>query len=429
MQVELITQLPELERLAAAWRHLTSGQPFTGPDWLLTWWQHLGVGRQQDSRHGELFVLCVTDEQGTLVALAPWYLEHSLLDGHAVRFLGSGEVCSDYLTVPCRDGQQTAAARAIADWLCGAGEVSSHGDAWDLLSLENVDLTDPILRDLVDALCERGAITHLRPASHCWRLSLPGSWDEYLAMLSKTHRKHVRRLQRTYLDTGRARLVSARTPEQLAVGFGLLVDLHSRRWADRGVDGIFTSPEHFAFHRAASERLLAAGQLRIAWLELDGRPAAAEYSLVGGNTIYAYQSGLDPSMAEHEPGNLALVCMLQEGIAGGITTLDFLRGNETYKAHWRALPQPMHDVRILPGHWPGRLRQSLWKAATGAKDWLRAGRDAVVSAARSRSPTVARWNSFSSTSSRFRTLHGPANCRRRLLAVRILRWRPAQHLR
>ncbi len=382
MRVELITEPDKLERYVAAWRRLACRQPFNGPDWLLAWWEHLGNAGSRESHPNELFALAVTDEQGDLVAVAPWYLEHTRLHGRAVRFLGSGDVCSDYLSLPCRPGQEAVAARAVADWLCGVQADASSGDAWDLLSWENVDLTDPVLRELVDALCERGAITHLRPAASCWRLELPADWEQYLAMLSKTHRKHVRRIERGYLATGRARLVSVRTPEQLAEGFSLLVDLHNRRWADRGLEGIFASGDHYAFHRAATERLFAAGQLRLAWLELDGAPAAVEYSLVGGNTIYAYQSGLDPAAAEHEPGNLALICMIQEAIAAGVKVLDLLRGDESYKQHWRARPRPMHDVRILPGHWPGRLRQSLWKAATGAKDLLRAGRDAVVATTR-----------------------------------------------
>ena len=37
-------------------------------------------------------------------------------------------------------------------------------------------------------------------------------------------------------------------------------------------------------------RLLAAGLLRLHWLELDGQPVAAEYHLADGGVIYGYQS-------------------------------------------------------------------------------------------------------------------------------------------
>ena len=126
-------------------------------------------------------------------------------------------------------------------------------------------------------------------------------------------------------------------------------------------------------------RLLAAGQLRLASLEIDGRLAASEYCIGGGTTLYSYQSGLDPEMISHEPGAILVVATVQELLERGCTGLDFLRGDEPYKLDWRAVSRPIHDVRVLPGSWNGRLRQSLWQAATSAKDLLRAGRDAVLS--------------------------------------------------
>jgi CelD/BcsL family acetyltransferase involved in cellulose biosynthesis len=207
---------------------------------------------------------------------------------------------------------------------------------------------------------------------------MPADWESLLAGLSKSHRKQLRRIERAY--AGRTRLVTARTSEELATGFALLVDLHNRRWAERGIEGVFASPELYAFHREATQRLLAAGQLRLSWLEVDGQPASADYALTGGRLIYAYQAGIDPSAAAHEPGTLAMIATLQELLAGQGGAIDFLRGDESYKQHWRATPRPMHDVRILPGDLPGRLRQSIWQAATGAKDWLRASRDAMFGA-------------------------------------------------
>jgi len=84
-------------------------------------------------------------------------------------------------------------------------------------------------------------------------------------------------------------------------------------------------------------------------------------------------------MISHEPGAILVVATVQELLERGCTGLDFLRGDEPYKLDWRAVSRPIHDVRVLPGSWNGRLRQSLWQAATSAKDLLRAGRDVVLS--------------------------------------------------
>ena len=44
---------------------------------------------------------------------------------------------------------------------------------------------------------------------NCWRVQLPGDWEQYLAELSKSHRKQIRRLERDVLNTSRARLHAA----------------------------------------------------------------------------------------------------------------------------------------------------------------------------------------------------------------------------
>jgi len=374
MQVRAISRIEDLESLVPDWRRLAADLPLAGPDWLVTWWRHFGADRVHRSRDARLLVLAVRDDDGQLVALAPWYLESSRLHGRMVRFLGSGLVCTDYLTLPCASGQEAAVARAIAAWLCESGEGVAE---WDLLSLENVDLSDPVLRELVDALCEREAITHLRPGSACWRLELPADWEAVLAGQSKSHRKQLRRLLRVYPLHERVRFKTVETHDEWVESFALLVDLHNRRWGERGIEGVFASPELYGFHREATERLLNSGQLALNVLEVDGKPVHADYALAGGKLIYAYQSGMDPAAADHEPGTLAMACGVQDAIARGYRAIDLLRGNEPYKQHWRATPRPMHDVRILPGAWSGRLRQSIWQAATGAKDWLRASRDAM----------------------------------------------------
>ena len=374
MQVRQVTTPDELERLVPHWRRLAEGKPFLSPDWLLVWWRHFGSQRGR-----QLAVLVVADEQDQPVAIAPWYREPSRLHGPTLRFLGSGEVCTDYLSFPCRDGWQQPAAMAIADWLSGATDAcrGSRSAAWDLLHLESVSADDAMVQHLCEAMAQRGAVTHAQEAASCWRVALPDSWEEYLALLSKSHRKRVRRLEREYFDSRRARQVTAETPAQLQQGFRVMVDLHARRWASRGGTGVFDDAAMHGFHRAATSELMASRQLRLTWLELDGRPVAAEYSLLGDGVLYAYQSGMDPDAGAHEPGTLTLIATLRTAIDEGLSAVDFLRGDEPYKQHWRATPRDNRDVRVLANRWQGRVRHTLWQAASRTKGWLRSSREAV----------------------------------------------------
>src|SRR5689334_4994131 len=132
-----------LERLATAWDALAGDIPFRSSTWARTWWKHY---RDPRSR---LLVLIVADEQGAIVGIAPWYVAHSSRLGRVVRFLGSGEVCSDYLTILADPEFAPAVAARLAEWLAGDGAAE-----WDLLDLTGVEQGDLTIAQLTHVLAD-----------------------------------------------------------------------------------------------------------------------------------------------------------------------------------------------------------------------------------------------------------------------------------
>jgi CelD/BcsL family acetyltransferase involved in cellulose biosynthesis len=172
------------------------------------------------------------------------------------------------------------------------------------------------------------------------------------------------------LESGRARLHTATAPDELPRAFAILVDLHQSRRTFLGQPGRFSSPRFTAFHRDVSHRLAKNGRCALHWLEIDGRPAAAEYHFRGGGLNFAYQSGIDPERLEHEPGNLITVALVKQAIERGDRVVDFLRGDEAYKSHFRAEPRPTVRFRIAAPRWQARCRLLGWTAARSVKNWL-----------------------------------------------------------
>ena len=119
--------------------------------------------------------------------------------------------------------------------------------------------------------------------------------------------------------------------------------------------------------------LLRNGQLRLHWLELDGVPVAAEYHLAGGGVVYAYQAGVNPDALAHSPGRLGHMITIRRAIEQGYRAFDFLRGDEPYKAHWRARPQRGLELRVVPGRVAARLRYGIWLTGTHLKQWVKGG--------------------------------------------------------
>jgi CelD/BcsL family acetyltransferase involved in cellulose biosynthesis len=349
-----------LERLATAWDALAGEIPFRSSTWARTWWRHY-----RDSR-SRLLVLIVADEQGDIVGIAPWYVAHSSRLGRVMRFLGSGEVCSDYLTILAESEAATAVAARLAEWL--AGESAKE---WDLLDLTGVEQSDPAIEQLTRSLADRGHVVDFHDDMSCWRSELPEDWNQFLSSLSKSRRERTRALLRRAIDTGRAKVHRVTTHAELERGFSILIDLHQKRRRSLSQPGCFASARFTSFHREMAAELLDAGQLRMLWTELEGRPVAAEYSLVGGDTVYYYQGGFEPELADERPGWLSFAVSLKLAIEEGYRNFDFLRGDESYKASWRATARPLVRVRVVGRQRAARVRYSTWRACAEVRAWAR----------------------------------------------------------
>lgn len=394
MRVVRYSILDSLVPLANDWDRLSRGVPFRSWHWLSTWWRSYGLlagNRQQLS----LYVLAVFDGSSRLVGVAPWYLESTAAQGVVARFLGSGEVCSDYLSILCEPGLEAEVAESLAEWLLengrgGRSSLTSDGNGWDLLHCYGVDAEDPAVGALVDKLAERDYTVHRRPGPNCWRIELPERWEDYLGMLAKNYRHKLRDMDRTLVASGRAELFTVYQRDQLDEAQRILIDLHQARRRQLGDAGCFRCETFATFHREVMPRLLSAGQLQLHWAELDGRPIAAEYQIAGSGVVYAYQSGIDPERLRSCPGHLLQMMTIRRAIEQGYRGYDFLRGDEPYKARWRARPHASLDVRIVPSRVSARLRHGLWLAGTNLKQLVKSGLRLGSPPAVAKAPTKGR---------------------------------------
>ena len=298
--------LPYRER----WDQLAGECPFRRWTWLSTWWKHY----QEEGEAGShlfasgrtLCVLMVVDalspcpetsndpskecsawkpcdprlgniKPETILAVAPWYLEHSVSRGNVLRLLGDGEVCSDHLSLLLAQEHQEKSISALARSLC---ELSDH---WDLLQLTGIETESRGMQELLNSLEQRGCHLQRSPAPSRWSLDLPDCWDDFLSILSKSHRKQLRKLFRQTVDSGRTSWHLASMPENASseaspskesptirqgypcpfdAAWEHLVNLHQRRRQSLGEPGCFASPAYSKFHREVAGLLLAEGRLQ-----------------------------------------------------------------------------------------------------------------------------------------------------------------------
>jgi hypothetical protein len=373
MHIHLLKSLEELAPYAEDWDRLAAGVPFRGWTWLSHWWRCYGSA--DDPRQAsQLAVLALFDEADMLVGVAPWYVDYSVAFGRVLRMLGTGKVCSDYLSLLCQRGMEETIIEAVADFLMeGPADYPHEGLHWDLMALDGVDFEDYAVNRLAEHMSGYGCTVHRRRGLNCWRLDLPTTWEEYLGTLSRSYRRQVRRLESDYFDKGRAVLHDIERIDDLPPAMDLLIDMHQRRRQSLGEQGCFDSPRFEAFVRGVLPQLMRQGHLQFHCLELDGRTVAMEYHLTGGGVLYAYQAGIEPEAMEFQPGKLLNLATIRRAIEQGYRAFDFLRGDEPYKAHFRATPRPSLEVRIVPNRASAKLRHNLWLAGSQVKQWMKRG--------------------------------------------------------
>jgi len=356
-----------LESYVDAWRALADGTPMRSPEWFLVWWK---VYAEPDD---ELSVLLFHEPGGILVGLSPLYIRGAG-KRRTVCLLGSGEASTNHTTWLAAAGWEGRVSNAAAQFLLG----SKPG--WHCVRLDAVDADDWAIDATVTYLAEKGCLVRRTPLHNCWSIALPATWENYLKMLSRTHRQRCLRWQRQLLEPGRVKVHRVTSEADFSRGFSILLELHAARWGEAAHPlGCFSDQRFREFHETVALELLKRNQLLLVWLEYDGKPIAAEYQFIDRKTVYSYQAGMAPSVTEFPPGNLSIMVSIQLAIEHGCESFDLSRGDQPYKGNWRATPIASHGIRIWHNNTLGYLEYVIWgihNLATRAKKlavtWVKA---------------------------------------------------------
>jgi CelD/BcsL family acetyltransferase involved in cellulose biosynthesis len=286
--------------------------PFLSPVFQRTWWRHLG--------EGELLLLTAREGRD-LVGVAPLFAVDEPAGGRVLHTVGCVEV-SDYLDWVAAPGLEEEVLGALLAFLDGV-------DDWARLDLCNVHQDSPTLR-LLPALAQaRGWAAQTEVQDVCPVVSLPGTWEEYLASLGRKHRHELRRKLRRAEATQGLRWFVVGPEGDLDQAAADLFDLMEKSSPEKAE---FLTPAMRGFFHELIRATFASHWLQLAFLDLGGTKLAAYLNWVYGNRVLSYNSGLD---WQSDPGLGAGVVLtgflIRDAIAEGREVYDFLRGDERYK--------------------------------------------------------------------------------------------------
>lgn len=314
MTVDVITSAEGLEEVAAEWDALWRGSPeatpFQSPHWLMPWWKHFGSDAP--------YAIAVRSNV-SLDAFAPLYiLRDEENDESLGMFLGSG--ITDYLdaiVAPGADAASLVEAMTAAD--C---------QMWDLQQMRP---SSPLLNaPLPDSWSD-----NTEDQEACPVLSIENAGAELQNILSTHSRKKLRYFRRLAEREGTVRYESA-TRESLDELLAALYELHGARWQRRGLPGVLADEHTRSFHRDVARRMFDVNALRMYAMRINDRIVAVFYGFAHHGTVFFYLSGYDPDLENLSLGNVIVAHAIDEAVAVGAHTFDFLRGAEEYKYAWGA---------------------------------------------------------------------------------------------
>lgn len=151
-------------------------------------------------------------------------------------------------------------------------------------------------------------------------------------------------------------------------GFGI----EDRSWKGAQGTSVVRTPGLLDFFCRQARQLAAAGQLRLALLELAGHDIAFLYGFAARHTLFTPKIGYDESFADFSPGQLLWFKLFEQLHRDQtIAQLDFSGVLAPATARWATSAYPVARVTIATGSVLGRVALAAGRAAGALRRRLR----------------------------------------------------------
>ena len=289
-----ITSFQEIE---TEWQSVLQDSPadtlFLTPQWQKVWWDTFGEGQTMCG-----FSYPVDDGVVAIASLAK--------SGNTISFMGSQDTF-DYNDFLIRLGYEEGFYQTLL-------EAMDHQDFQNLCLFSLRD-TSPTLELFPDMARKMGYTVEIEEEDVTSGIALPGTWDEYLALLNKKDRHELRRKLRRIDSQSDWKWYSLSEPTQVAERLSEFISLMRQSRADKDE---FMTPERERFFSNITQRMAELGQLHLYFLDMDGSTVATSLCFDYGGSRLLYNSGYDPEYGYFSVGLLLNAMCLKDAIEQGL---------------------------------------------------------------------------------------------------------------
>lgn len=309
-----------------AWR--VAAPPFLRAGWFEAWWKAFGSGSLEIvalRREGRLVaVLPLSRRLGALRSLANWHqplFGFVAEDAAARRVLACELLCSSRTPLALRLVEDPGAD-------CHALRAGAHA---------------------------AGGRVQTRVLQRSPYLDLEGDWPGFHAALSTSMRSNLRRRRRRLAKQAP---VSTRVEDRwdaLDDALAATFALEQSRWKAEAGTAIASKPATLAFYTQIARWAAAHGWLRIAFLDVGGRPIASELMLEHRGVLYGLKGGYDPAYRAFGPGVLIRADIVADCFERGVRRMDLLGDSTPDKLVWTNAARDIVALDFFPRSAAGAL--------------------------------------------------------------------------
>ena len=298
-RLETIEALRSLEHEWTALLRRYAGQSlFLTNEFVTTWWEHFGEGKQ-------LRVLVVRDGS-EVVGIAPLMISRQSYCGLPVRMLGflanRHTSRSDFI-IPERGPEVMAAL---------AAEMRRSAKDWDVLRLVHVPRESATLSLLAESLDAEGLkLFPVEPSRQLCRLAIQGTWEQHVRKQSKAFRDNIRNYRNRFKKTQGAAITRHGRPEEVAPCMARFFALENVSWKSNDDEVAFDDNDR-RFYTVLAERMALQGGCDIRFVMVGDRDVGGFLSLVWGDVHYFLLNYFDASERHLCPERQLLAEVLED---------------------------------------------------------------------------------------------------------------------
>ena len=353
MQIKLITNEDEFDALGDDWNALVTGNPryslFNSYICNRTWWRH-------HAHLGELSIFVAFDDD-KVHGIAPLYRlttsRFRFLKLNTLCFIGRGaSTTPDDLDIIVRDDNAVAITTELVTAILADSQAQR-------IHLRDIPATSPsreVLDSQVQSISSSGITVALNASPEVSRqiATLPDQWQSYLSAQSRNFRKQIKRRNNRLARTGNAEFSLCKTESDIDKAFEALKRLHHERWQAKPGESSesFQETAYLTFHRELMTQLSADDQLWLLVFTLDEKIVGIEYAFSCNKRLLLFQTGFATDVTELAPGHLMMSRLFELAIEGGISEIDFLKGDYEYKDSYANGTRATLDIDIVKGRVP-----------------------------------------------------------------------------